>query len=207
MTLIEHENARYFFYERDAVTIPEAEALLDFLNSRPRRDNETADPRGEFAFVTYDGEEGVAREEAGAGEPIWLGADWGTGVPIPGEMGFLNQRVNRMASNLDLPDGVAGADRVFTSVYVDRYLPSGGFFPHTDGDTYGPVIAGVSIGPGTARLAFWPDDETTRPPTANWLIEPNSIYFLCGPIRHHPWHHSIREVSDLRYGITWRTRA
>lgn len=194
-------------YRRNAVGADEARALLQFLDTVPERNDDEVDATSEFAFIRHPTESGGrGRAEAAAGEPIWLGTDWGRGVDIPSELLFLQHRVGEIATDLDFR-GLLGftPNLSFTSTYVDRYLPGRGFFRHTDGDRYGAVIAGVSIGPGSAVFALWADDHDDSSPEVELTVEPNSIYFLCGPIRHSPWQHAIREVTDLRYGITWRT--
>ena len=148
------DSAPFFFYRRNAVTADEARVLLEFLDTVPERNDGEADAIPEFVFVRHSIEEGhPGRAEAAAGDPIWLGTDWGRGVDIPSELVFLRERVGDAARDIDF-GGLLGfsPNLSFTSTYVDRYLPGGGFFPHTDGDRYGAVIAGVSVGPGSAKL-------------------------------------------------------
>jgi len=201
------DSAPFFFYQRNAVTAHQARALLKFLNTVPERNDGIADPSSEFVFVSHSTEEGdLGRAEAAAGDPIWLGADWGRGVAIPSELLFLQESVGSIARDADFEGPLGFTPNLsFTSAYVDRYLPGGGFFPHTDGDRYGAVIAGVSIGPGSANFTLWNGNPDHSSPEVEFTVKPNSIYFFCGPIRHSPWRHAIRRVTDLRYGITWRT--
>ena len=200
------DTAPFFLYRPNAVAAHEARALLQFLDAVPERHDGT-DAISEFVFVGHPSESGgLGRAEAAAGQPIWLGADWGRGVDIPPELLFLQERVSELATDIDFGELLGFTPNLsFTSTYVDRYLPGGGFFRHTDGDRYGEVIAGVSIGPGSASLAFWSDEHHGSSPEVEFTAEPNSIYFFCGPIRHSPWQHAVRGVTDLRYGITWRT--
>lgn len=199
-------SAPFFVYGRNAVAADEARGLLGFLATVPER-NVGADASSEFFFQRHSSQDGDSgRVEAAAGDPIWLGTDWGRGVDIPSELLFLQDRVGLTAKEVDFA-GLLGfiPNLSFTSAYVDRYMAGGGFFPHTDGDRYGAVIAGVSMGPGRANFALWSNDHDHAPPEVEFTVEPNSIYFFCGPIRRSPWRHAIRQVTGLRYGITWRT--
>jgi hypothetical protein len=207
MELVASDTAPFLLYGRNFLSAEEAQGLVEFLASVPERRIEETDPASEFVFVEYQERSGgPSRAEAAAGDPVWLGTDWGQGVAISPELRFLQRRVGDLAGDCDLGRLLGFIPSVsFTSTYVDRYLPGGGFIPHTDGTHYGSVIAGVSVGPGSAKFALWPDDQVERPPVVELSLEPNSVYVFCGPIRHHPWHHAVRDVTDLRYGITWRT--
>lgn len=201
------DSAPFFVYGRSLVTANEAGALLGFLDDVPERNAGEVDAGSEFVLVRHSAEDGArGRSEAAAGDPVWLGTDWGRGVPIPPELVFLRNRVGDVARAIDFPRLLGfGPNLFFSSTYVDRYLPGGGFFPHTDGARYGAVIAGVSIGPGSAEFVLWKGSHEHSSPVVVFTLEPNSMYFFCGPIRHSPWRHAIRSVTDLRYGITWRT--
>lgn len=207
LEILAPDSAPFFVYQLNAVPADEAQDLVEFLATVPERDEGETDASSEFFFQRHPGRDGDAgRAEAAAGDPIWLGTDWGRGVDIPPAPLFLHDRVGLKAKEVGFERLLGFTPNLsFTSTYVDRYLPGGGFFPHTDGDRYGEVIAGASIGPGSASFALWSGDDDHASPEVEFTVAPNSIYFLCGPIRRSPWRHAIRQVTDLRYGITWRT--
>ena len=210
LTQLSQDEAPFFYYGSDIISDIESRALLDFFNTVPTGPVDRCDATQEFAFVTHTGTRSAPgdRAEAAAGDPIWLGDDWGAGVSLPDLVARLRDRVGELAASLPFEDQLGWLPQVdFTSVYVDRYFSGGRFFPHTDGeDAYGPVIAGASIGPGHAMFRLWGNVEVDRTPDAEFLLEPNSVYMFFGPIRNKPWLHAISDVTDLRYGITMRTR-
>jgi hypothetical protein len=209
VTLIAPDAAPYFLYAPHGLSDADAGDLAGYLVTVPDRSANSHDPVREFAFVTYADERrgGRGREEASAGDPIWLGDGWGAGAAMPEPIARLRRRVEAVAASVDFAPLLGSQPRLdFTSVYVDRYLPGGGFYPHADGaESYGPVIAGVSVGPGTATFGLWSDEDAAGPAAAEFSLEPNSLYFLSGPIRYTPWQHAIYDVKALRYGITFRT--
>lgn len=188
--------------------LPEAEhdELLLYLASVPIVDFEARDVRATFAFVTPRAGATVVegRWEAAAGSPVWTGAGPVRAVAIPDPLAALAARVDhRLAAEGALWSEAATAPQPFTSVYVDRYPPGGSFFPHTDRDCYGSVVAGVSIGAGSCRIAF----ETERATDASQVLEPGSLYVFSGRLRAAPCEHRIADVSDVRYGISLRFAA
>lgn len=185
MKLLSPDSAPFFFYAPDAISEKAAADLTAFLDATPRRDYGEFDPKTEFAFVPLTNEESddVTREEAAAGNPIWVQGDWGDGCPIPDLLVSLRTHVEDAAQTIQFAQTLGFEPDVrFTSVYVDHYQPGGGFFPHTDGaKNYGPVIAGVSVGPGHARFALLTRESVHDRLVADFLIEPRPLYFFCGP--------------------------
>jgi alkylated DNA repair dioxygenase AlkB len=91
----------------------------------------------------------------------------------------------------------------FRQVGVNEYRAGAGIGWHKDKPEFG-VIAGLSLG-ASATMRF------RRPRGNSWervshMVQPRSIYVLAGEARSQ-WEHSIPEVSELRYSITFRTLA
>ncbi|MGO4212841.1 alpha-ketoglutarate-dependent dioxygenase AlkB [Terriglobus sp. 2YAB30_2] len=91
----------------------------------------------------------------------------------------------------------------FRQVGVNEYRAGAGIGWHKDKAEFG-VIVGLSLG-GPATMRF------RKPRGKTWErvsheVQPRSIYILAGEARTE-WEHSIPEVSDLRYSITFRTLA
>jgi len=89
----------------------------------------------------------------------------------------------------------------FQQVGVNEYRAGAGIGWHKDKAEFG-VIVGLSLGaPATMRFR--------KPKGKTWErvsheVHPRSIYILAGEART-AWEHSIPEVSNLRYSITFRT--
>jgi alkylated DNA repair dioxygenase AlkB len=93
----------------------------------------------------------------------------------------------------------------FVHTLVTEYSPGAPIGWHRDKSTYG-VVFGLSLkGRGTMR--FRPLDARVEPrQTVVLELEPRSLYVMQGPIRW-LWQHSMLPARELRYSITFRTRA
>jgi len=96
----------------------------------------------------------------------------------------------------------AGVEReALEHVLLTEYAPGAPIGWHRDRPEFDKVV-GVSLGsPCTFRMR--------RKQGAKWerysfIAEPRSVYLLDGPARRE-WEHSIPEVEQLRYSITFRT--
>ena len=200
-----HEPKRlsHLVYKPDFLGETEHAELAAFLESVPTIPVDEYDPRRHFAYTRprYDGVEITSRKEAAAGEPIWFDGAPVRGVKMPPLLSQLAHRVGAALPDLDRFGGPAGP-LSFTSVYVDWYEAGGYFVPHVDRESYGPVIAGVSVGAGAAALAFLHEGE---PEAGGRLgVEPRSLYAFFGPIRYAPWKHRATDVTGRRFSITFR---
>jgi alkylated DNA repair dioxygenase AlkB len=88
---------------------------------------------------------------------------------------------------------------------VSEYRPGAPIGWHRDKPSYG-VVFGLSLkGRGTMR--FRPLESHIEPRQTLVLeLEPRSLYVMQGPIRW-LWQHSMLPARELRYSITFRTRA
>jgi len=189
-------------YIPNAVDHDHADRLQSFLESVPTSPSGTFDSRT-FAFrrLQLDGSPVDSRLEASAGHPVWTGDGYGRGPDVPDELaGLMRTATEHVVERDFMPDSEFEG---FTSVYVDRYECGGSFQPHVDRDGYGPVVAGYSIGPGRALLTFASDVGIIQ----QIDLEPRSMYAFRGALRAEPVVHSVSGVSDLRFGITFRTAA
>jgi alkylated DNA repair dioxygenase AlkB len=93
----------------------------------------------------------------------------------------------------------------FVHTLVSEYQPGAPIGWHRDKSTYG-VVFGLSLkGRGTMR--FRPLEHPIEPRQTLVLeLEPRSLYVMQGPIRW-LWQHSMLPARELRYSITFRTRA
>ena len=192
------------YYLPDFLSVEEDRALVDYLRTVPERDPAHYDPVHEFAFAhpVYDGEVVLERAEAAAGEPIWFDGRPVRGTPLTPALAALRDRAQDVLRSSGDPDLTRLTEVPFTSVYVDHYEEAGTFVPHVDRDCYGPVVLGVSAGPGRARLGFMHRDGT--PPARSIRLEPRSLYAFCGPVRWEPWLHHVGDVTGTRFGISYR---
>lgn len=121
-----------------------------------------------------------------------------------------SRRAVEMASDIppfliDLLPRVASFARdepdAFRQVGVNEYRAGAGIGWHKDKPEFG-VVVGLSLGaPATMRFRK-PQGKTWE--RVSHQVQPRSIYILTGEARTE-WEHSIPEVSDLRYSITFRT--
>ena len=113
-------------------------------------------------------------------------------LPIPDWLLHLKHRAARFAKlqNDDLVQAL-----------LIRYDPGAGIGWHRDRPVFEHVV-GVSLG-ASAKLRFRQrtDGGFKR---ASALLDPRSIYHLCGEARHH-WEHSITAMEVPRWSITFRS--
>jgi alkylated DNA repair dioxygenase AlkB len=124
------------------------------------------------------------------------GDDTFSSGPLPP---FLDALMRRFASWLAI-DPVK-----FVHALVSEYRPGTPIGWHRDKPAYG-IVVGLSLA-GWGRMRFRPLD--TRAPRREMVqleLEPRSVYVMQGPIRWQ-WQHSMLPTRDLRYSITFRTRA
>jgi alkylated DNA repair dioxygenase AlkB len=109
----------------------------------------------------------------------------------------------------DLQDRVAAtfgiARSAFVHTLISEYRPGAPIGWHRDKSAYG-VVFGLSLkGRGTMRFRAF--DGRMEPRQMIVLgLEPRSLYVMQGPIRW-LWQHSMLPARELRYSITFRTRA
>lgn len=95
-------------------------------------------------------------------------------------------------------------DRIFPVVLnqaiVNEYRPGQGIAPHTDRNTFGPVVATLSLG------ATWPMQIVTDAGTTEIRLETGSLLVFAGEARHAA-KHGIKKQPKLptRVSITFRT--
>jgi len=175
------------------------------LESAPRRDDpDLSVPTFAFFAPLVDGVRVAGRIEARAGWPVWDGHGPAPGAPMPPELETLAASVTDRLQTADgLRTPTSPAPNAFTSVYVDRYPAGGKFVAHTDRDIYGPVVAGVSIGPGSCTLTFLFEGK----PVFEHELRPRSLYAFAGRLRAAPCLHQVTGVSDVRFAISFRYAA
>jgi hypothetical protein len=143
------------------------------------------------------------RLEGAAGWPIWSAGSAVRGPAMPDVLADLARRVGERLATDGFWSSIGSAPEPFTSVYVDRYPSDGHFVPHTDRDCYGPVVACVSGGVGSCQLHF----SEPSGGAVSFTLRPGSLYAFTGPLRHHPWVHSVDGVDGVRYAISMRNAA
>jgi alkylated DNA repair dioxygenase AlkB len=116
--------------------------------------------------------------------------------PVPPFLAALQQRI---------ADAFGIVRSAFVHTLVSEYQPGAPIGWHRDKPAYG-VVFGLSLkGRGTMR--FRPLESHIEPRQTLVLeLEPRSLYVMQGPIRW-LWQHSVLPARDLRYSITFRTRA
>jgi hypothetical protein len=191
-------------YRPGFLSSQEQRDVLGFLESVPVVEPEQRDVTSAFAFSAPRAGAIVVqgRREAAAGWPVWADGGPVSGVAVPGPLAALAERVGTtLGAEASVVDCAGAELPPFTSVYADRYPVGGSFFPHTDRDCYGPVVAGVSVGPGSCRITF----ECEGAVEVDQVLEPGSLYVFAGRLRDIPYVHRISEVTDLRFGVTYRS--
>lgn len=114
--------------------------------------------------------------------------------PMPSWLLYLRDRAARFAQ-LEPGDLV--------QALLIRYDPGAGIGWHKDRPVFEHVI-GVSLGePATMRFRRRVGSKFERTVAP---LGPRSIYHLCGEARHR-WEHSIAEMPESRWSITFRTLA
>lgn len=116
--------------------------------------------------------------------------------PVPD---FLGDCLRRCAE-------LAGVDAAaFEQALVTRYPPGATIGWHRDAWSFGPVVAGVSLGSDCVmrfqRRAAGGERRVFEQP-----LERRSAYVLAGAARR-VWQHSIPAVEQERYSVTFRTLA
>jgi len=116
--------------------------------------------------------------------------------PVPPFLAALQQRI---------ADAFCIVRSAFVHTLVSEYRPGAPIGWHRDKPSYG-VVFGLSLkGRGTMR--FRPLESHIEPRQTLVLeLEPRSLYVMQGPIRW-LWQHSMLPARELRYSITFRTRA
>jgi len=89
----------------------------------------------------------------------------------------------------------------FEQVLVSEYGPGAGIGWHRDKPEFGEVVGVSLLAPCTLRFRRRLGEKWER---VNVSAEPCSAYHLTGPARA-DWQHSILQVDELRYSITFRT--
>lgn len=178
--------------------------LVRYLDTVPVVEPGTVDVTRQFAFCAPSADGTVVRErrEAAAGWPVWTGSEPEFGVQLPSILAQLADQAGGCLASLKHPEA-AGPSLAFSSVYVDRYQLGGSFVPHTDRACYGPVVGGVSVGPGSCRMTFRSGGEVQLAQS----LEPGGLYAFFGSLRSEPCTHEIDLVTGVRYGISLRTPA
>jgi alkylated DNA repair dioxygenase AlkB len=93
----------------------------------------------------------------------------------------------------------------FVHALVSEYTPGTPIGWHRDKTVYG-IVVGISLA-GRGRMRFRPlDPHAPRNAMVLLELEPRSVYVMQGPIRWQ-WQHSMLPTKELRYSITFRTRA
>ena len=118
------------------------------------------------------------------------------GGPIPA---FLHPLRERIATWAGVPASL------FTHALVAEYKTGTPLGWHRDVPDF-EIVAGISLGgAGRMRLRRYPHVKGRRE-TLSLDLEPRSAYLLQGEARW-GWQHSIPATKNLRYSITFRTRA
>jgi alkylated DNA repair dioxygenase AlkB len=123
-------------------------------------------------------------------------ADTVSGGPLPPFLGALFRR---------LAVWLAIDPASFVHALVSEYRPGTPIGWHRDKPAYG-IVVGLSLA-GRGRMRFRPSEARARQHKMFLLeLEPRSVYVMRGPIRWQ-WQHSMLPTRELRYSITFRTRA
>jgi alkylated DNA repair dioxygenase AlkB len=155
-------------------------------------------PFREARFQQYFAKRRVVHFHPSGGDAAYDASDDDTfsSGPLPS---FLDALLRRFAAWLSID-----AAR-FVHALVTEYRPGTPIGWHRDKPAYG-IVVGLSLA-GRGRMRFRPLD--TRAPRAGMVLlelEPRSVYVMQGPIRWQ-WQHSMLPTKELRYSITFRTRA
>jgi alkylated DNA repair dioxygenase AlkB len=119
-----------------------------------------------------------------------------SGGPLPP---FLDALLKRLAGWLAIDPAH------FVHALVSEYRPGTPIGWHRDKPAYG-IVVGLSLA-GRGRMRFRPlDAGEPHRGTVLLELEPRSVYVMRGPIRWQ-WQHSMLPTRELRYSITFRTRA
>jgi alkylated DNA repair dioxygenase AlkB len=173
-----------FEYQLDFVGAAEQDALLREIAQLPLQEAQYKQWTAKRRIVSYGG-----RYDFSQGELLPAG-------PIPD---FLEPLRGRLADWLGIP----AVD--FTHALIAEYAAGTQLGWHRDVPDF-EAIAGVSLlGRARMRLRPYPPLRGGRALLALDL-EPRSAYTMVGPARWE-WQHAISPTKELRYSITFRTRA
>jgi DNA oxidative demethylase len=120
------------------------------------------------------------------------GARLSEGPPLPAFLLALRDRAASLASV---------SSEALSEALITEYQPGAPIGWHRDAPGFG-IVVGVSL-LSACRFRFrrGPERGSAR---VTLTLEPGSAYVLSGPARSE-WQHSIPEVAELRYSITFRT--
>ncbi len=173
----------------------------EFITRSEERDLLTAIaplPFREARFQEYLARRRVVHFHAAADAAAYDGNDDDTfsSGPLPT---FLDALLRRLATWLSIDPAK------FVHALVSEYRPGTPIGWHRDKAAYG-IVVGLSLaGPG--RMRFRPlESREARSGVVLLELEPRSVYVMQGPIRWQ-WQHSMLPTKELRYSITFRTRA
>ena len=94
----------------------------------------------------------------------------------------------------------------FTDALIAEYAPGTQLGWHRDVPQFERVVGISLVGECSMRFRPYPPDPGTRRNTFELILEPRSAYILQREIRWR-WQHMIPPTRELRYSITFRTRA
>lgn len=177
-------------YRPEFVTPAEEASLLARIAPLPFREARFQQLVARRRVVHFHADGEVDTEEAyDDGESFSSG-------PVPPFLGALQERIASVF-------GIARP--ALANTLITEYRPGAPIGWHRDKSRYG-VVFGLSLrSRGTMR--FRPlDAHAERRPTMVLELEPRSLYVMQGPIRW-LWQHSMPPAGELRYSITFRTRA
>jgi DNA oxidative demethylase len=89
----------------------------------------------------------------------------------------------------------------FAQALLIRYDPGAGIGWHKDRPVFGHVV-GLSL--GASAIMRFRRRRGERFERVNAPLEPRAAYHLSGPARHE-WEHSITEMDQTRWSVTFRT--
>jgi len=120
------------------------------------------------------------------------GARLSEGPPLPAFLLALRDRAASLASV---------SSEALSEALITEYQPGAPIGWHRDAPGFG-IVVGVSL-LSACRFRFrrGPERGSAR---VTLTLEPGSAYVLSGPARSE-WQHSIPQVAELRYSITFRT--
>ena len=170
-------------YQADFLTAGEEATLLSTIAPLPFR---------EATFQQYTARRRVVRfgRSYDAEREAWVESE-----PLPDWLAQLQCRVARRQRVA--PDAFAHA-------LVTEYRPGTPIGWHRDKPQYGSVV-GISLA-GVGRMRWRPYAHQDAQHTVSLDLARRSMYVMRGPIRWQ-WQHSMTPMRELRYSITFRTRA
>jgi alkylated DNA repair dioxygenase AlkB len=175
-------------YHPAFITREEEKTLLGAIAPLPFR---------EARFQEYFAKRRVVHfHPAGSGEAYDESDDAFSSGPLPPFLVALQERIAQW-----LQIDPAG----FVHALVSEYRPGTPIGWHRDKPVYG-IVVGLSLA-GRGRMRFRPFyARSSRDAMVLLELEPRSLYVMRGEIRWQ-WQHSMPPTKELRYSITFRTRA